>query len=335
MNRTKTPTAGRHLVVAYCFVLLFVGSVAAQGVPPRAGVPVSGGFATIDYRACLALHPLMADYDFAAERFSRAGVKRGDPKAMETAYHAMAGKKKALEPRRQELERRRQALQLQFNNLDLDQLKNVIAQLKPASASAVPAPSPLSDARLVERRAELQRQIAALQREEANLLDEVWNDVLMTREETDKRLQQVINEVEGAIRETATAMGVGAVIDDTLAVASMPIDRIREVPESTPLFTTSLYRLILDAPFPEPGKPSMANHWASELQRNLGRQVTGYLGAMRHEVVEAAHGFRSPKLFVMGGVDITVPVCERLFQQYKVNPYLLQTLKTTLGSYRR
>ena len=75
---------------------------------------------------------------------------------------------------------------------------------------------------------------------EAGLLDEIWNDVLMTREETDKRLQQVFSEVETAIRETAGTMGVGAVIDDPLAVASMPIDRIREVPESTPLFATSL-----------------------------------------------------------------------------------------------
>jgi hypothetical protein len=62
--------------------------------------------------------------------------------------------------------------------------------------------------------------------------------------------------------------------------------------------------------------------------------VAAYL-ATRPDLGPLAGGFRPPRLFVMGGTDLTLPVCERLFARYRLNPYLIQALRKGILSFRR
>lgn len=317
--------------ILFSFVALLLSAMS----PCRAqagGSEATAGFATIDYRTCIALHPLIADFDFAAGRFSKPGIKRNDHMAMEALYKSMTQKRKALEPRRLDLERKRSALQLQSNNLDLGQIQDVVIPVKDVSRSSQSAA--LSGAALEARRRDLWERIAALDLEIDKLNDGIWDDLFLTKEETDRRLAQIVAEVDAAIRETAARYRVEAVIDDTLQAASLPVDLMQNVPESTPLWTNSVFKIALDSPFPTPGKPSMANHWAGELQRNLERQIVSYLG-QRQDISPLVHGFRAPRLFVMGGVDLTSPVCERIFARYQLNPYLIQALRAGIASFRK
>lgn len=293
----------------------------------------TAGFATIDYRTCLALHPAMADFDFAAGRFTKAGIKRNDHKAMEAMYQAMTQKRKAIEPRRLELERKRAALQLQLNNLDLTQIQGIVSPGKKDS-SGFPQATALSGSALEARRRDLWNRVAEIDQSLDGLNDGIWNDLFMTRDQTDRLLQQIVKEVDSAIKDVAAQYRIEAVIDDTLQAASLPVELMQNVPESTPLWTNSVYRIALDSPFPTPGKSSMANHWAGELQRNLERQIASYLG-QRPEIAALVHGFRAPRLFVMGGVDLTTLVCERIFARYRLNPYLIQTLRAGIASFRK
>ncbi len=211
-------------------------------------------------------------------------------------------------------------------------MQNIVSPVKDASRS--PQSAALSGAALEARRRDLWERIAALDLEIDKLNDGIWDDLFLSKEETDRRLKQIVAEVDTAIRETAAQYRVEAVIDDTLQAASLPVDLMQSVPESTPLWTNSVFRIALDSPFPTPGKASMANHWAGELQRNLERQVASYLG-QRQDISPLVHGFRAPRLFVMGGVDLTSPVCERLFARYRLNPYLIQALRAGIASFRK
>ncbi|MBF0542964.1 MAG: hypothetical protein HQM08_00955 [Candidatus Riflebacteria bacterium] len=302
---------------------------------------------TVDFRTCLALHPLMATFDFAADRFSRPNVMRNDQKTVEGIYERMAQKKKTLEAAINGIKRNISALQLERNTINLKtaeaeifnlQIKNKtipdeenVPELNRVTPSQVPVQS---EKQITDRIQQIDEKILELEKSINSIQDSVWTEVFLSREETDKKLQQIVAEVNAAIKQIADQNQISTVIDDSLNSHPILPEIMEGIPLNTSIWANSIYQLILNSPLPQPGTVSIANHWAGELQKSIEQMTYKYLATSK-DLSSLIGNYKPPRMFLFGGVDLTIPVCEQIFTRYHLNPYLIQSLKTAIAAFRR
>jgi len=291
-------------------------------------------FATIDYRTCLVLHPEMKDYDFVTQRFTRPQLKRDDMTTMQAVYERMAAKQKELAPKVDELLTKQSKLQENIAKTRLNWTGEAakLAQLKVSKAEI--------DKRLTEARTrdenrleKMQEEFAEIDKEIVLLQDSIWNEVFLSRAETVKKLESIVKELDEFIKETADKLKVSCVIDDTLTAPQAPPEILQNIPDNTPLWANTAYQIILKSPLPEPNTFTIANHWAPSLMKSIENLSFQHL-AHRKDIGSIVATVRPSRLFISGNLDITEQVCRALFEKYKFNPYLIESLLKGIKMFR-
>jgi len=291
-------------------------------------------FATIDYRTCLSLHPEMKDYDFVTQRFSRPQLKRDDMATMQAVYERMAARQTELKPKVDQLLAKQSKIQEDISKTRLHWTGEVtrLAQLKIPKAEI--------DKRMVETQTrdekkleKMQNEFAEIDREIVQLQDSIWQEVFLSRAETVKKLETIVAELDEVIKETADKLKVSCVIDDTLTAPETPPEILQNIPENTPLWANTAYQIILKSPLPEPNTFTIANHWAPSLMKSIENLSFQHL-AHRRDVGSVVATVRPSKLFISGNLDITEQVCRSLFEKYKFNPYLIESLMKGIKMFR-
>lgn len=291
-------------------------------------------FATIDYRTCLVLHPEMKDYDFVTQRFTRSQLKRDDMATMQAVYERMAAKQKELAPKVDELLARQSKIQENIAKTRLHWTGEVtkLAQLK-ISKAEIDKRLADTQSRDEKRLEKMQDEFAEIDKEIVLLQDSIWNEVFLSRAETVKKLETIVSELDEIIKETAEKLKVSCIIDDTLTAPQTPPELLEHIPENTPLWSNTAYQIILKSPLPEPNTFTIANHWAPSLMKSIENLSFQHL-ANRKDVGSAVATVRPSKLFIAGNLDITEQVCRTLFEKYKFNPYLIESLLKGIKMFR-
>lgn len=283
-------------------------------------------FATIDYRTCLVLHPEMKDFDFVSHRFTRPQLKRNEIKVMEAVYERMAAQQKILAPKIDALLAKQSKIQETISktrlNWTLEGTK--LAQLK-ISKDEIAKRLDETQTRDQKKLDKLQDEFNEIDKEIVSLQDSIWKEVFLSRAETVEKLEKIVAELDATIKETAGQLKISCVIDDTLSAPEAPTEVHQNIPENTPLWSSTAYQIILKSPLPEPNTFTIANHWAPSLMKTIENLSFQHL-AHRKDVGSLAATVRPAKLFIAGGQDITEQVCRALFEKYKFNSYLIDSL---------
>ncbi|OGK05317.1 MAG: hypothetical protein A2W80_16770 [Candidatus Riflebacteria bacterium GWC2_50_8] len=291
-------------------------------------------FATIDYRTCLVLHPEMKDFDFVSHRFTRPQLKRNEIKVMEAVYERMTAQQKVLAPKIDALLAKQSKIQETISktrlNWTLEGTK--LAQLK-ISKDEIAKRLDETQTRDQKKLDKLQDEFSEIDKEIVNLQDSIWKEVFLSRAETVEKLEIIVAELDATIKEIAGQLKVACVIDDTLSAPEAPTEVQQNIPENTPLWSNTAYQIILKSPLPEPNTFTIANHWAPSLMKTIENLSFQHL-AHRKDVGSLAATVRPAKLFIAGGQDITEQVCRALFEKYKFNSYLIDSLIKGIKMFR-
>ena len=291
-------------------------------------------FATIEYRTCLVLHPEMKDFDFVSHRFTRPQLKRNEIKVMEAVYERMTAQQKVLAPKIDALLAKQSKIQETISktrlNWTLEGTK--LAQLK-ISKDEIAKRLDETQTRDQKKLDKLQDEFSEIDKEIVNLQDSIWKEVFLSRAETVEKLEIIVAELDATIKEIAGQLKVACVIDDTLSAPEAPTEVQQNIPENTPLWSNTAYQIILKSPLPEPNTFTIANHWAPSLMKTIENLSFQHL-AHRKDVGSLAATVRPAKLFIAGGQDITEQVCRALFEKYKFNSYLIDSLIKGIKMFR-
>lgn len=320
--------------------------MAAEAAPANqpSAAPAGGqGFGVVDFLTCVTLHPLMAAYDFSAGRFRRDGVNWGDPKSVEMLGKKLSELQAALRPKVQEVDRKIGEVQRELAefNLRRDQtalsLSRAAGEKKNVARETYDRELAANQQRYDAKIAEAKQRMTALEQTRQKLHDDALAPIFLNSAESAARLQQILGETDQAVREVAAGSGMAVIIDDSYGTPAGQTDQGSFSSPPDPMITgNTIYQMIIQSPFPNPKNPQdkMAYHFLGDMQKSLQGMTRQHL-ARRQELVPFVANMTGGRLFLAGGADLTLSVCERLYTRYRMNPYLIQTLKAALTDFRR
>ena len=262
---------------------------------------------SVDYKLCIALHPLMGNYDIVLGRHLRNDVNF-DNFATE----------KAVDAKIQELSVKAEEQSSQIRS-QLYKMETELATLE--------GKADLSNASYAKKINSLKQQIASLEAKNQQIWDDTLNPRYYTREQSNQIVANVLKEIDSIIQDFSRKLGGAIIIDsDYQAIQSIP-KRITEVRSAgTSPLAVKIYQSVLNAsPRIDVEKafehsPDLAMYRASynrfydeDLDKNIIAQIS------RSPLYGATPGI-SGRLVLVGSkdFDLTLQVIEKILQKHRV-----------------
>ncbi len=262
---------------------------------------------SVDYKLCIALHPLMGNYDIVLGRHLRNDVNFDDfatEKAVDAKIHELSIK----------AEEKSSQIRSQLYKMETE-LATLENKADPNNTSYTKKINSLRD------------QIASLEAQNQQIWDDTLNPRYYTREQSNQIVANVLKEIDSIIQSLSLKLG-GAIIIDSDYQAIQPITkRITDIRSagSSPL-AIKIYQSVLNAaPRIDIEKafehsPDLAMYRASynrfydeDLDKNIIAQIS------RSPLFRSTPGI-SGRLVLVGSkdFDLTTQVVEKILQKYRI-----------------
>ncbi|HOY67433.1 MAG TPA: hypothetical protein PLP29_11120 [Candidatus Ozemobacteraceae bacterium] len=337
-------TASSIVKYIYRIVFLFVAVlVSASG----AGA-AEGGWASVDVRLLLALHPSMASFDYSHDRFFRGNAPSGDAAALGQALQAAWEK---AQPKLRELGVRREKLnQSKFEILQRreETMRNLLEKeaTQPGQVRDREKQIGEYEDRYTRAMAECDAQLARLEKEFEQAQEEAYTPVYLTKDETARQIASIKQEIEALIAQTAQENRIGVVLDTSFGRGSLEKNQetvtVPQYPEPSDTLASRLFHTFSNwAPPPVPettvpgpnGQPIPAReHVAFAASQNMIQTLERYL-EFRPYLTKTAANFSSGNIFLGGGTDLTATVARKIFSRYRVPPEIQNSFQVLIQKY--
>ncbi|MBU1108028.1 MAG: hypothetical protein KKB51_15250 [Candidatus Riflebacteria bacterium] len=296
--------------------------IAAAALPAHAQ-----GWASVDTRLLMVLHPQMGNFDYSAARFFRQAFSpdRNEQLFQELNKATKEADKKLSIFRRKEsamLEKRADLL------LERDETINDLSEKAASEAYNIRG----KYERVAEYEKRYEEKLAALDRELKDLYlsidavkDEAYAPIYLTRQETTNRLSDIKRDVKNMTQQVAAQHGISVVFD-----SSFGLRPVKQEGKSANLYvqnddfdvlSSSLFHDLLNFTVSPP--PDAAQIGATTDHMLIGgayakldtlRKIT----QLRSYLLPFAGEFTPGSIFLVGGNDITANVAQKIFEQYKI-----------------
>ena len=350
-----------------------------------------GGWATVDTRILLMLHPQMSGFDYSNGRFFRNPDGLDIEKAVAQLKSAQESAAKECIPLRencQKLMQQKFAVSQQLTRLtgapapgDLENFRREKALLE-ASLQEVKRQKPanreaerLFAARQVDlqdrlniinsrlagdmnnlspdtNEKELKNKLATIEtglRENAEKISAIEEKALaaiyLTSDETEKRLNQITEEIDKLIRKAAEESKIAVVIDNSFAMRTPKRkEKLKMIPatdEAPDVVSSSLFHSFNNLTINPDVAANITGPDNSPLPpehlvvgRSIGMQsnLTQYL-EFRNYLPEKVADFSHGRMIISGGTDLTPWVARQLFDSYKIPDAMKNSFMQALRNY--
>ena len=334
------PRGPKH-VVSVIAVLLFA-AVAGQAL----GADV--GWATIDARLLLAIHPSMATFDYSHDRFFRNNASSQNAAALGQALQTAWDK---TQPKLREL----------GVKLDkLNQTKFEILQKRETTIRSLMENEATQRGQIRDRDqqiagyeekyskslAECDSQIAQLNREIEKTQEEAYSPVYLTKSETAMRFEAMKKEIGSLIEQTAREYRIGVVLDTSFGRNSQQKSpdamTIPQHPEPSDTLASRLFHTfsnwvppqVPETTVPGPnGQPIPAReHVAFAAGQNMVQTLERYL-EFKPYLTKTAAAFSSGNIFLTGRMDLTPVVAKKIFTRYRIPVEIQNSFQLLIQKY--
>lgn len=350
-----------------------------------------GGWATVDTRILLMLHPQMSGFDYSNGRFFRNPDGLDIEKAVAQLKSAQESAAKECIPLRencQKLMQQKFAVSQQLTRLtgapapgDLENFRREKALLE-ASLQEVKRQKPanreaerLFAARQVDlqdrlniinsrlagdmnnlspdtNEKELKNKLATIEtglRENAEKISAIEEKALaaiyLTSDETEKRLNQITEEIDKLIRKAAEESKIAVVIDNSFAMRTPKRkEKLKMIPatdEAPDVVSSSLFHSFNNLTINPDVAANITGPDNSPLPpehlvvgRSIGMQsnLTQYL-EFRNYLPEKVADFSHGRMIISGGTDLTPWIARQLFDSYKIPDAMKNSFMQALRNY--
>ncbi|HEY9071089.1 MAG TPA: hypothetical protein VIV61_12595 [Candidatus Ozemobacteraceae bacterium] len=307
-----------------------------------------GGWATVDVRLLLALHPSMASFDYSHDRFFRGNAPSGDTAALGQALQAAWDK---AQPKLRDLGVRREKLnQTRFEILQRreETMRDLLEKgaTKPGQVRDREKQIGEYEDRYTRAMAECEAQIARLDKEFEQAQEEAYAPVYLTKEETARQFDAIKREIESFISQTAQEARIGVVLDTSFGRGSLEKSpetiTVPQYPEPSDTLASRLFHTfsnwappqVPETTVPGPnGQPvSAREHVAFAASQNMIQTLERYL-EFRPYLTKTAANFSSGNIFLGGGTDLTATVARKIFSRYRVPPEIQNSFQLLIQKY--
>lgn len=313
-----------RLLVLSVLVMLFVGCLeptSARGA----------GWATVDTRLLMVLHPSMATYDFSHGRFYRPGVQNLKSEELQNklakVWEQVRPQLKALEAKRSRLLRSRSELLASREETINKMLARGATDTLMVRDHAKNVAS--FEIRYQSRLHQMEDDLQAVETEYARTSEQAWAPVYLNGVETDRQLAVIRNEIVAFVSDLAVKQGYVLVVDPT--AAQDPVMSVGglgvKVAQSEPVdvLGSELFKLFgqwnvpQGATVPGPdGRPiDLGQHLMPVLFGNMTQNFRQYL-EFRPFLPPVSGQLDPRKLTLSGEPDLTESVARGIFQRYQV-----------------
>lgn len=306
-----------------------------------------GGFATVDTRLILLLHPSMANFDFSNGKFFRSETP--NKKFEDVLKELQACQKKSGEALKG-LEEQRRRLSASKTDL-LTRREDVINDLYVKVASTgyqvrgKEEKIQEFEGRYLLQLAQLDAQISQNADQIRKALEIGYSTLYLTTEETEKRLSEIKTEIQSLISEAARESGISVVIDNTYAMRSQnksgEVSQVPVIDEALDVVSSSLFHSFANLQIDPAlkgvlkngdGMPIPEEHLLVGRSIGLMNNLQRYL-QFRNYFPEKIGNFSPGQMFLVGGVDLTPWVARKLFARYRIPGFLQNSFMVLIRNY--
>jgi len=297
---------------------------------PCASAP-GGGWAFVDSRLLLILHPSMANFDYSTGKFFRPGVAGKKPEELQKELNAAWNR---IQPKLRELmSRQSRIIQGRADMLARrDETLNMMMSKAAVGKEKVrDYPQTIGDfeKKYNQELEGFSKQLADIDNQIKTLTDEAYSPVYLTIAESNQQLERIKLEIDDLIKQTANETGTAVVIDSSFgAPALKKSDKLCVIPTQTePVDTLSsnLFHFFSNWEPPAPGQIPMADgtkvdaatHLVPRMTENKIQTLKQFLD-FRLYLPQNGSTFSPGKFFVLGGVDLTPQVAWKIFSKYRI-----------------
>lgn len=307
-----------------------------------------GGWATVDARLLLAIHPTMASFDYSHDRFFRANAPSQEAAGLDKALQAAWDKS---QPKLRELNARLDKLnESRFNILQRreETMRDLLEKEAAQRGQVRDRDKQIGEyeERYTKSIEECDSQIDRLGKEIEQAQEEAYAPVYLTKDETAKQFDAIKKELELLIAQTAQENRIGVVLDTSFGRNSMEKSpnaaTVPQHPEPSDTLASRLFHTfsnwvppqVPDTTVPGPGgRPVPArDHVAFAAGQEMVQTLEKYL-EFKPYLTKTAAAFSSGNIFLMGGTDLTAAVAKKIFARYRVPPEIQNSFQLLIQKY--
>lgn len=282
------------------------------------------GWATVDSRLLMVLHPLMGNFDYSAGRFFRQSfsLERNEQLFQElNKASEEAGKKLSS------LMRKESAMLEKRANLIIERDQTITDLSEKAASETYNIRGKYE--RITEYENRYEEKLTALNRELSDLYenieavkDEAYAPIYLTRQETTGRLTEIKRDIKNMTQQVATQNGISVVFDNSFGLRTVKQSASPYVqPDDFDVLSSSLFHDLLNFKVDTP--PDAGQIGATADHMLVGGAYSKLdtlrkISQLRPYLLPFAAEFTPGSIFMVGGNDITAHVAQRIFEQYKV-----------------
>lgn len=326
-----------YTVIAF-FTLLNFASAAG---------PQNNGWASVDTRILLLLHPSMGNFDYSNGRFFR--TESQIKKSEEIIHELQKAQTQSKEQISKLSSQRDQLLKTRIGLIERrEETINDLSAKGAGSAYKLRGKQGKAsefEERYVRRLAELDTQISEIDLQIFKANEIASSSVYLTTDESNKKLDVIKNEILDLISQAAQESGIGVVMDTTYAMTSQK--RMTEngsictLDDAVDVVSSSLFHsfanLKIDSSAKSTvngpnGRPIPKSHLMVGKSVEMAANLKKYLD-FRHYQPEKVSTFSPGKIFLIGGLDLTPWVARKIFDKYKIPEPLKNSFMMLIRNY--
>jgi len=307
-----------------------------------------GGWATVDARLLLAVHPAMASFDYSHDRFFRNNPASGETaslaKKLQEAWNKAQPRLRELGVKKDKLNQDKFEI-LQKRDKTMRDLMEKEATQRGQVRDREKQIAEYED-RYTKSLIACDAQLERLNREIEQAGEDAYSPVYLTKDETAKQLETIKKEVEWLVAQTAQENRISVVLDTTFGRNSIEKSpesvTIPQYPEPSDTLASRLFHTfsnwvppqVPETTVPGPnGQPvSAREHVAFAAGQNMVQTLEKYL-EFKPYLTRIAAAFSSGNIFLSGGVDITAAVAKKIFTKYRVPPEIQNSFQLLIQKY--
>lgn len=285
------------------------------------------GWASVDSRLLMVLHPSMSNFDYSAGRFFRQNFS---PARNEQLFIELNKAAEETGKKMSGLMRKESALLEKRANL-LTERNETLADLAEKAASETYSIRGKYE-RVAEYEKRYEEKLTALDRELSDLYqsidtvrDEAYAPIYLNRAETTSRLIEIKRDIKNMTQQIATQHGISVVFDSSYGLRPVKKEGSQASlfvqPDDFDVLSSSLFHDLLNFKVETP--PDAAQIGATTDHMLVGGAYAKLdnlrkIAQLRQYLLPFASEFTPGSIFMVGGNDITAHVAQKIFEQYKV-----------------
>ena len=262
------------------------------------------GWASVDSRLLMVLHPSMSNFDYSAGRFFRQNFSPA----------------------------RNEQLFIELNKAAEETGKKMSGLMRKESAASETYNIRGKYERVAEYEKRYEEKLTALDRELSDLYqsidtvrDEAYAPIYLNRAETTSRLIEIKRDIKNMTQQIATQHGISVVFDSSYGLRPVKKEGSQASlfvqPDDFDVLSSSLFHDLLNFKVETP--PDAAQIGATTDHMLVGGAYAKLdnlrkIAQLRQYLLPFASEFTPGSIFMVGGNDITAHVAQKIFEQYKV-----------------